>query len=406
MRFRPHLFTDSILPPLSAAACSTVAIILSISGSGVSGRQMKIKSYCRSSMCPRFLAFLTSSLVLKIQTRKSPSHQIRDELDIFFGRLHTAIEFRHRLIHALGDDQLHRVGRFRHHLPGNFPVSPAQLAQDVIPEFAPNLLGLDTQSHPDKFATAKRRDNRPQPVVRPSAAPLPNPQHAPRQVHFIGKHDHFRRIALIFLEQHPNRNAAQIHHRLRLRENYFLTRKLSAPHGRLRFRPRNPNPGALGDPVDCQEAHVVRRPLVFGARVAQPDDQSHILCGAFGYFFFSCFSALGAGASAAPSASPSSSFLPFLITSGSAGAVSAATAASVAGSSSFFSTTTCASTRCGSVTSFTLFGSNCKSAARNCLPMSISLTSTLNSSGMSPGKHSSSTSRVTISNTPPCIFTP
>ena len=37
-------------------------------------------------------------------------------------------------------------------------------------------------------------------------------------------------VALVLLEQHPNRNAAQIHHRLRLRENYFLARELAAPH--------------------------------------------------------------------------------------------------------------------------------------------------------------------------------
>src|SRR3979490_429954 len=37
-------------PPRSAAECSSVATILLISSSGVAGRQMKIKSYKRSSI--------------------------------------------------------------------------------------------------------------------------------------------------------------------------------------------------------------------------------------------------------------------------------------------------------------------------------------------------------------------
>ncbi len=45
-----------------------------------------------------------------------------------------------------------------------------------------------------------------------------------------------------------------------------------------------------------------------------------------------------------------------------------------------------------------------KSLARNCWPIIKPLTSALNSVGISAGKHSISTSRVTISKTPPCCF--
>src|ERR1700719_4815983 len=157
MRLRPHLFTDSILPPLSAAACSTLAIILSMSSYGVSGPPMKIRSYWRSSMCPRFL--ISQRYRVSKNSNWHRASPLRGELRIFFGRLHAAIKFRHRLVDAFGHNQLDRVGRIRNHLARSLPFGPAQLTQDIIAQVAPNLFGLDAQSHPDKFACAERRDN-------------------------------------------------------------------------------------------------------------------------------------------------------------------------------------------------------------------------------------------------------
>src|SRR5438445_2481711 len=130
------------------------------------------------------------------------------------------------------------------------------------------------------------------------------------------------------------------------------------------------------------------------------------------YFFFSLslsfsFSfSLGFSSAASATSSPSSSFLPFLMTSGSAGAAASAATASAGFSSSTRRATTWAMTRCGSVTSVIFAGSTGRSPTRSCLPIISSLTSTRNSPGISPGKHSISTSRVTISKMPPCSLTP
>src|ERR1700722_9321296 len=241
-------------------------------------------------------------------------------------------------------------------------------------------------------------------------AAFANPKHAPRQHRFIAEHDQIFGPALVTLQQHPNRTAAEIHERLRLGQYHIFAGQLADAHLRLRLRSRDPDAGAFGNDVNREKADVVRRPVVLRTWVAEADDHSHSqrlaksrsLCPQAAYFFFSDFSALAGGSAAFPS--PSSSFLPFFMTSGSAGAASAVTAASAAGSSSFFKTTTCAITRMGSVTNLIFAGSNGKSAARNCFPIIMSVTSTRNSSGMSAGKHS--TSRVTVSKTPPCNFTP
>src|SRR5689334_9674574 len=82
-------------------------------------------------------------------------------------------------------------------------------------------------------------------------------------------------------------------------------------------------------PVDLQKADIMRRKLVFDARIAKPHAQFHA-----GYFLPSGFLASPFLASA-PSSSVSC--LPFLMTSGSAGVApaSAAAASGVGATSSF-----------------------------------------------------------------------
>src|SRR5277367_4573665 len=388
MRFRPHFAVDSIFAPFSAAVASSVAMTLSTSASGVSGRQMKIKSYCRSSMCP------------SIPLLRLPPKLFR----IFFGRFDALVKARHGLAYTVGQNHFDCFGRFHRHLRGDFAFRLAHHAENVVGHVAQRMLRLHSEPDASEFVGSEGTDDRIQAVMAAGAAALANPKHAPWQHGFIAEHDQIFGPAFVTLEQHPNRATAQIHERLRLGEYHIFAGQLADAHLRFRFGPRDSNSGPLSDGVDREKADVVRRPVVLRALIAEANDHFHSKLQPMAYFFFSDFSAL-AGASAA-SPSPSSSFLPFFITSGSAGAASAVTAASAAGSSSFFKITTCAITRTGSVTSLIFAGSKGRSAARSCLPIIMSVTSTRNSSGMSPGKHSTSTSRVTVSNTPPCSFTP
>src|ERR1700679_1049748 len=109
MRLRPHLVVDSILAPFSAAVVSKVEITLSMSASGVSGRQMKIKSYCRSSMCPSIPLLLLLNNFARLLFR------------IFiFGRFDAFVEARHGLPHAFGQNRFDGLGRVLRQLHGNF----------------------------------------------------------------------------------------------------------------------------------------------------------------------------------------------------------------------------------------------------------------------------------------------
>src|ERR1700732_419304 len=137
MRLRPHLFTDSTLPPFSEAACSSVAITLSTSASGVSGRQMKIRSYWRSSMCPRFAVTSTAKAMLLLQ--------------IFFFRRDAAVELRHRLAHSLFQNRLDCIARVLDQLRCDLTLGASHGAEDVIRQVAPDFLRPYAQSNADEF---------------------------------------------------------------------------------------------------------------------------------------------------------------------------------------------------------------------------------------------------------------
>src|SRR3984885_12209190 len=329
MRFRPHLAVESIFAPFSAAVASSVAMTLSMSASGVSGRQMKIKIV---------LSFVHVSL-------DSSSAFTAELFQIFFRRLDALVKPRHGLAHTFGQNHRDRFGRFHRHLPGDLPFRLAHYAENVVGHVAQRMLRLHSQPNADEFVGPEGTDDRIQAVMAAGTAAFANPKHAPRQHRFVAEHDQIFGPALITLEQRPNRATAEIHERLRLGQYHIFASKPADAHLRLRLRSRYPDAGAFGDDVDREKADVVRRPVVLGTWVAEADDYSHSqrlaksrsLCSQAGYFFFSDFSAL-AGASAA-SPSPSSSFLPFFMTSGSAGARSAVSAASAGGASFFFKKT-------------------------------------------------------------------
>src|SRR5277367_5211815 len=118
MRFRPHLYTFSTLAPFSVAVVSSVAMILSISLSGVSGWQIKITSYWRSSICPLFLSFLAALQFRLLRT-------------FGFGR-YAAVVFQHRLFHALGQNLLHCFGRVHSFPLRFFSLRTAHRGEQVI----------------------------------------------------------------------------------------------------------------------------------------------------------------------------------------------------------------------------------------------------------------------------------
>src|SRR5579863_6929072 len=134
IRFRPHLSTFSIFAPFSVAVCSSVAMILSISGSGVSGWQIKIRSYWRSSM-------MSSIPFLPCYTIKSCL------LRAFVLGGNSAVVPQHRLFHALSQNQLDRFRRFRCLLLRGLSLCAIHLGQQVILAVIPLLLRLYAHPH-------------------------------------------------------------------------------------------------------------------------------------------------------------------------------------------------------------------------------------------------------------------
>src|SRR6185503_18414348 len=253
-------------------------------------------------------------------------------------------------------------------------------------------------------------DERAQPVLAAVGAALAHAQRAQLQRDVVHHHDEVGGSAARRLEQAGHRDAAAVHEGERLDETHLLAAHLRFRDERVRLVPPARHPGPGGESVHHHEAGVVAGPAVALARVPQTHHQAPGAPDAclVGYFF-SFFSAFFSGFSAAlgsSAVSPSATALPFLMTSGSAAAPSAAGAASAtAATSSARGATTCAITMSGSVRILTLSGALI-SATRTCLPISRLLMSTVILSGMSEGRHSTSSSRVTQSTMPPWTFTP
>src|SRR6266567_101113 len=335
---------------------------------------------------------------------------------LFFFRLFrlsrlAPVVFVHRRVDPLGQDHLHGVARLTGHFRRYFQLRLLHRPQHVGCKVANRMIRPAPDSNPRKVFRAKRADHGLCAVVPAGASLGVNPDRSPGELLLIPDHQQIVEIQLVLSQHVSHGNAAEIHVRLRLRQDHLFLADLSPAHQRLALRPLHANPAAIRKLIDSHKTQVVRRPLILRIRIPKSDNQPHkprFACPRTpparglrkGYFFFSVFSvfsvfsALGL-ASASAVSSPSASFLPFLMTSGSAGAATSAATASTGFSSSTRNVTTCAITRSGSVISFIL-----------AVSIGNSLTSILNSAGISLGRHSISTSRVTISNTPPCTFTP
>src|SRR6266576_577026 len=300
-----------------------------------------------------------------------------------------AVVFRHCRVQTLRQNHFHGVTGFAHHLCCRLQFRFLHRPQHVLFTATERMVRPVAEPQPRKLLRAYGANHRPRAVVAPSAAVRMNANRAQGQLHFIPHHQQCVHIQFVLGEQLSYGVAAQVHVRLRLGQSYIF----SGVHWY----------SGSGFPSPTM-SRIASYPRAARARASFRNPNAYFFSFFSAFSGFSVFSAL-ASAGSAPS-SPSTSFLPFLMTSGSAGAAPSAGTASAGFSSSTLSATTCAITRSGSVSSLIFAGSIASSPTRNCLPSISSLTSMRNSVGMSLGRHSTSTSRVTTSKTPPCTFTP
>src|SRR5260370_26275929 len=139
-------------------------MIFVISSSGVMGRQMKIRSYRRSSMCSLDSpAILPPSSSLTLRARggapflnsvpgKSPALHL-------FGRGRNAlVEAIHGLGDSLGKNQFDRFAGLRHHLRSDFQFGLAHGVKHISRAVGDRLGRLNSQANPGKFIRAERAD--------------------------------------------------------------------------------------------------------------------------------------------------------------------------------------------------------------------------------------------------------
>ena len=137
--------------------------------------------------------------------------------------------------------------------------------------FAARMAHADAQA-PESVAL--RGDDVAQAVVSAVAAGLLEPHRAARQIDLVVRHQHLRRRDLVETQHARNRPAAAIHEGHRLREPDLLAADAHARELRLVLafeaeRAAVPARQFVHEP----EARVVTRARVFGARIAEPDDE-------------------------------------------------------------------------------------------------------------------------------------
>src|SRR5947209_2733301 len=250
------------------------------------------------------------------------------------------------------------------------------------------MVRRNSQPYAQDFLRAHGIDNGLHAIVSGGGATLAYANQAERKVQFVINHDQvLLRIHLVLPRELLHRQSAQVHIRFRLGQQNFFFANPGPRSERLAVPVVYGHAALFGNPVNSQKADIVRRELVFDTGIAQPDDQLHA-----SYFL--------------ASAGSSVSCLPFLMTSGSAGAtVASAAAASGVATTSSLTEVVWATAWFSSVMNLIepMWG---RSATRSTCPKTSSLMSASMLLGMSPGKHSISTSRITWSRMPPCCFTP
>src|SRR5579864_3092237 len=293
-----------------------------------------------------------------------------------------------------------RHGRFLGRREGREHVADEAFGGDRGARGGRALGWADADAQAGDLGGAQVLEDRLDATVAGRAAGAPQAQAAEGEVDLVVDHQHLLRRQAMALQQATRGEAAAVHVGLRLGEEdrERLAGRALGRAGGLRagglgagglrcceldargqgvaLQAVEAGLPAAGQLLDHPEADVVASGAVLVSRVAQAQDQ----------------------------AVHASSVLPFLITSGS-GPASTGAAASVAGTASVLACITETSTRSGGSSSATP-GGRCRSPAVRCCPRCSSSTSSSIAFGMSPGRHSTWTSRWEKSSTPPSVLTP
>ena len=106
--------------------------------------------------------------------------------------------------------------------------------------------------------------------------PLANANRAQRQIQFVVNHNQVGfRPDLMLGHQFTNRHAAQVHEGLWLGQQHLLRADHRPRRQRTTLAISHFHAAVIGDAVNGEKAQIVRRELVFHARIAQPDNQFH-----------------------------------------------------------------------------------------------------------------------------------
>ena len=131
----------------------------------------------------------------------------------------------------------------------------------------------DADAHPPESVTL-RRDDVAQAVVSAVTAGFLEPDRAARQIDLVVRHQHLRRRQLVETQHARHRSAAAIHEGHRLHEPQLLAADANARELGLVFAFETERaamtPRQL---VHEPEARVVARARIFGARIAEADDE-------------------------------------------------------------------------------------------------------------------------------------
>src|SRR5271168_1776192 len=137
------------------------------------------------------------------------------------------------------------------------------------------MIRATAQAKPGKFLCADGAGYGLGAIVRPGTAALADTNHAPGKIALVEQDEKILGPEFVAFEQIPHRDATEIHERLRLGENNFLSRQLTFAHQSLAFGALDADGSAIGDFIHGKKTEVMRRPQMFRARIAKANDEPH-----------------------------------------------------------------------------------------------------------------------------------
>ena len=182
----------------------------------------------------------------------------------------------HRRRYTFSQNRLHCVDGSLNHSIHRRQIAFAKRRQQITLSVC--NLPLRGHAHPDaqKNLRAQRSDDRLNPVMPRRTPPRLNSQRSQRKIQFVLHNDQVRfRLQVVLRHKFANRQTAQVHESLRLRQQNRLIPNLYS----RRQRPALPVPdfhsALTGDAIDDQKADVMRSELILHAWIAKTDDQFH-----------------------------------------------------------------------------------------------------------------------------------